>query len=153
MSVMGTRCIPPLSKRGRRISILAFEQLEAARCLPYLKEGGTVVVNTQQIDPMPVVTGEKAYPQGLLIEKLEEKGVDVAGSGRSDSWRKRLAPRRRSTWCSSAPWPAAWSGEKESWLSAVERCVPQKFLEMNQKAFELGWNARAFRSFFPGKPG
>ena len=32
-------------------------------------------------------------------------------------------------------------GEKESWLSAVERCVPPKFLEMNKKAFELGWNA------------
>ena len=32
-------------------------------------------------------------------------------------------------------------GEKEIWLSAVERCVPPKFLEMNKKAFELGWNA------------
>ena len=32
-------------------------------------------------------------------------------------------------------------GDKELWLSAVERCVPPKFLEMNKKAFELGWNA------------
>ncbi len=54
--------------------MLAFEQLEAARYLPYLKAGGSVVVNTQQMDPMPVVTGDRPYPDGLL-EKMREQGV------------------------------------------------------------------------------
>ncbi len=53
-----------------------FEQLEAARFLALFEGGGTVVTSTQKIDPMPVVTGEKEYPQGLLSE-MEEKGVNV----------------------------------------------------------------------------
>ena len=39
------------------------------------------------------------------------------------------------------PLPRRLGGDKELWLSAVERCVPQKFLELNKKAFDLGWNA------------
>ena len=135
----GDKVYSPIIETGEADILLSFEQLEAARFLPYLKEGGTVVTSTQQIDPMPVVTGEKEYPQGLLSE-MEEKGVDVlavdalklaeeAGSQKAVNVVLIGAMARR------------LGGEKESWLSAVERCVPQKFLEMNQKAFELGWNA------------
>ena len=46
--------------------VLAFENLEALRALPYVKKGGTVVVNTQQILPMPVITGAVKYPEDCL---------------------------------------------------------------------------------------
>ena len=135
----GEKVYSPIIETGEADIVLAFEQLEAARFLPYLKEDGVVVTSTQQIDPMPVVTGEKQYPQGLLQE-MEDKGVKVlavdalklaedAGSQKAvnvvliGAMAKRLG------------------GEKETWLAAVERCVPPKFLEMNKKAFELGWNA------------
>ena len=135
----GDKVYSPIIETGEADILLSFEQLEAARFLPYLKEGGTVVTSTQQIDPMPVVTGEKEYPQGLLSE-MGEKGVDVlavdalklaeeAGSQKAVNVVLIGAMARR------------LGGEKESWLSAVGRCVPQKFLEMNQIAFELGWNA------------
>lgn len=58
--------------------IISFEQLEAARWLPYLKEGGKVVVSTQMIDPMPVITGAMDYPQDL-IAKMRAAGADVDG--------------------------------------------------------------------------
>lgn len=135
----GEKVYSPIIETGEADIVLAFEQLEAARFLPYLKEDGVVVTSTQQIDPMPVVTGEKQYPQGLLQE-MEDKGVKVlavdalklaedAGSQKAvnvvliGAMAKRLG------------------GEKETWLAAVERCVPPKFLEMNKKAFGLGWNA------------
>ena len=47
--------------------ILAFEKLEAARALPYLKEGGTVILNDREIAPMPVITGAAEYPDGLSL--------------------------------------------------------------------------------------
>ena len=98
-----------------------------------------MVTSTQKIDPMPVVTGQMAYPQGLL-EAIQAKGVKVlavdalglaeeAGSQKAvnvvliGAMAKRLG------------------GEKADWLAALERCVPPKFLEMNQKAFELGYQA------------
>ena len=55
----GDKVYSPIIETGEADILLSFEQLEAARFLPYLKEGGTVVTSTQQIDPMPVVTGEK----------------------------------------------------------------------------------------------
>ena len=88
----GDKVYSPVIETGEADVVLAFEQLEAARFLPYLKVGGTVITSTQRIDPMPAMA-------------------------------KRLG------------------GDKELWLSAVERCVPQKFLELNKKAFDLGWNA------------
>ena len=66
----------PVIEKGEADYILAFEQLEAARWLPFLKKGGKLVVNTQCIDPMPVITGAASYPEDL-VEKLQESGVDV----------------------------------------------------------------------------
>ena len=37
--------------------VLAFESLEALRALPYLKKGGKMIVNSQEILPMPVIVG------------------------------------------------------------------------------------------------
>ncbi len=57
----------PSSTRAADI-LLAFEQLEAARYLPYLKKDGVVVTNTQKIDPMPVITGAADYRRGCFGE-------------------------------------------------------------------------------------
>ena len=67
----GDKVYSPIIDRGEADYIVSFEEMEAARYLPYLKEGGRIVTNTQQIDPMPVITGACAYPENL-IEKLEE---------------------------------------------------------------------------------
>ena len=52
---------------------LAFELLEAGRYLPWLKKGGVIIANTQQIDPMPVITGAAAYPEHLRKAELQIK--------------------------------------------------------------------------------
>ncbi len=72
----GEEVYSPIVEKGEADIILAFEQLEAARWLPYLKRDGAVVVNTQKMDPMPVVIGSAQYPEGVL-EALEETGVKV----------------------------------------------------------------------------
>ena len=56
--------------------IIAFEKLEAARWLPYLKKDGMIVMNSQKIDPMPVITGAEKYPENIK-ESLEANGVSV----------------------------------------------------------------------------
>ena len=72
----GDAVYSPIVEQGEADIILAFEQLEAARWLPYLKENGTILVNTQKMDPMPVVTGAAEYPDGVL-EALEAAGVKL----------------------------------------------------------------------------
>ena len=135
----GEKVYSPIIETGEADIVLAFEQLEAARFLPYLKEDGVVVTSTQQIDPMPVVTGEKQYPQGLLQE-MEDKGVKVLAVD-ALKLAEDAGSQKAVTVVLIGAMAKRLGGEKETWLAAVERCVPPKFLEMNKKAFELGWNA------------
>ncbi len=137
----GDNVYSPVIETGEADVVLAFEQLEAARFLPYLKEGGTVVTSTQQIDPMPVVTGAMEYPQGLL-EEMKEKGVKVLAVDAL-----ALAEEAGSSKAVNVVLIGAMARhlgvEKEIWLNAVKRCVPEKFLDLNLKAFELGYQTES----------
>ncbi len=135
----GEKVYSPVIDRGEADYIVSFELLEAARWLPYLKEGGQIVTNIQQIDPMPVITGAMEYPEDL-VEKMKAKGAKVdaldclalaeaAGSAKAVN----IVLMGRLSHYFDMP--------EESWLAAMEAIVPPKFLEMNKKAFDLGKNA------------
>ena len=116
--------------------ILSFEQLEAARWLAYLAPGGKIITNTQQIDPMPVITGAAEYPQGL-IEKIRDAGADVLALDAL-----ALANKAGSSKAINVVLIGVLSRfmnfPSDVWDDALKACVPPKFLEINQKAFVLG---------------
>ena len=72
----GDRVCSPVIDLGEADFIVSFEILEAARWLPFLKKDGQIVTNTQQIDPMPVITGAAVYPEDL-VAKLKASGAKV----------------------------------------------------------------------------
>ncbi|MBR1496712.1 MAG: indolepyruvate oxidoreductase subunit beta [Oscillospiraceae bacterium] len=132
----GERVFSPVIDKGECDYILSFEMLEAARWAEYLKPGGKLITNTQQIDPMPVITGAAAYPAGLA-EKLRGMGVGLdafdalspaveAGSAKAVNL---VLMGRLSRYFD---FPAA------DWERAIGESVPSKFLEINKKAFALG---------------
>lgn len=136
----GEKVYSPVIDKGEADVIISFELLEAARWLEFLKSGGQIITNTQQVDPMPVITGSAEYPENL-VEKMELSGAkldakdflnlaDEAGSSKAVN----IALMGRL----SKYFPEI---EKEKWLEAIEKIVPPKFLELNKKAFELGINA------------
>ena len=53
----GDKVYSPVIDEGEADVILAFEQLEAARWISFLKPGGQIIVNTQKTEPMPVIIG------------------------------------------------------------------------------------------------
>ena len=59
----GDQVFSPTIEPGEADAIISFEQLEGARWISYLKKDGTLIVNTQKIDPMPVITGAASYPE------------------------------------------------------------------------------------------
>ena len=132
----GEKVYSPIIDKGEADFIVSFEKLEAARYVEYLKTDGRIVVNTQEIDPMPVITGAAGYPEDL-IEKLKALGVAVdaldclslaeeAGSAKAVN----LVLMGRLSRYFDIP--------EEKWLSAIEKCVPAKFEDLNRKAFALG---------------
>ncbi len=135
----GDKVFSPIIVKGEADFIVSFEKLEAARYASCLKAGGTIVVNTQQIDPMPVITGAASYPEDILDE-LTAKGVKIdaidalalaekAGSSKAVN----IVLMGRLSRCFDIP--------TEKWLAAIEQSVAPKFVEMNKKAFLLGYNS------------
>ena len=136
----GDKVNSPIIDKGGADYIISFELLEAARYVEFLKPGGQIVTNSQQIDPMPVIAGTAEYPTGL-IEKMEEAGAKVDSI---DAF--SLAEEAGSAKASNIVLMGRFSKyvdgiSKEEWIKVIENTVPAKFLEMNKKAFELGVNA------------
>lgn len=136
----GDKVYSPVIEQGEADVVLAFEALEAARFLPWLKPDGTVVVNTQQIDPMPVVTGTATYPEDI-IGAVKEQGVKVVAFDALS-----LAEQAGSVKAVNVVLIGAMAKrleiEKEIWTDTIKSTVPSKFIDMNLKAFELGYNAK-----------
>ncbi len=135
----GDKVYSPIVTAGEADIIIAFEKLEAARYAPYLKADGRLVVNTQQIDPMPVIIGAAEYPADVLDE-LIAKGLSVealdalslaqqAGSAKAVN----IVLMGRAAKYFDIPY--------ERWIAAIENTVAPKFVEMNKKAFDLGFHA------------
>ena len=136
----GDKVYSPVIGRGEADFIVSFEKLEAARWAECLADGGRIIVNTQQIDPMPVITGAAVYPEGAL-DACTAAGINVdaidalalaeeAGSAKAVN----IVLMGRLSKYFDIP--------EEKWLSAIENSVAPKFVEMNKKAFALGASSK-----------
>lgn len=136
----GKKVYSPVIDKGEADVIISFEKFEAARWLEFLKKDGTIITNTQEVEPMPVITGAAAYPENL-IEKMQAAGAKVdakdflsiaqeAGSAKAVNI---ALMGRLSTYFPEI--------SDEQWQDAIEKIVPPKFLDLNKKAFEAGRNA------------
>jgi indolepyruvate ferredoxin oxidoreductase beta subunit len=133
---IGDKVHSPLVENGQADVVLAFEQLEALRALPYLKTGGIMVTNEQKMMPMPVIMGAAQYPDdilGGLKEKCRLVSLDAL----------KLAEQAGSLRAVNIVLMGAMAHgmnfDRQSWVNAITECVPPKTLETNLKAFDLGW--------------
>ena len=135
----GDAVYSPVIDEGEADFVVSFELLEAARWTKFLKKDGKIITNTQQINPMPVVTGAAEYP-AELVEKMKTDGFNVDAINALE-----LAEEAGSSKAVNLVLMGRLSKyfdfTEEEWMKAIEASVPEKFLEMNKKAFALGANA------------
>lgn len=134
----GDKVYSPIVQKGEADLLLSFEQLEAARWLEHLKKGGTLITNTQKIDPMPVIIGTAEYPDNVL-EEIEKSGANVISLDALSLAVQAGSPKAVNVVLigvlakkTDIPY--------EDWIDALKSTVPEKFLELNLKAFDLGYN-------------
>ena len=132
----GEEVASPVIDEGGADIILSFEMMEAARWLSYLKKGGKVITNTQQIDPMPVITGAAEYPRDLE-DKIRGRGIDILALDALSIAAKAGSPKAINIVLIGVL-SNILSFPEKVWQEALKECVPQKFMEINQKAFALG---------------
>lgn len=132
----GNKVYSPIIDKGEADIVLAFELLEAYRALPFVKEGGKMILNSQKIDPMPVITGAAQYPADIekkIAEKVDLAAVpalelaEKAGNARAVNV-VLIGVMAKNT---DIPY--------EHWVETIKKTVPAKFLDVNLAAFDLGF--------------
>ena len=126
----------PIIDKGEADTILAFELLEAYRALPYLAKGGKILSGTQKIDPMPVITGAARYPENLTetISAVADLTTCDAIAAAKEAGNAKCANGVLIGMIAKTSDIA-----KETWLEVLKECVPQKALDANLRAFEMGY--------------
>ena len=132
----GDKVYSPIIDKGEADIIVSFELLEAARYLGYLKQGGTLITNTQQINPMPVITGAASYPEHLE-EKMRAAGVDLDAVD-ALSLAQQAGTARAVNLVLMGRLSKYFDFTQEEWMRAIEQSVPEKFIALNKEAFCLG---------------
>lgn len=131
----GEEVYSPVICKGDADVIISFELLEAARWLPNLKNGGTIITSTQQINPMPVIAGVAEYPENIA-ENIKMLGVDIRAFNCAEIAEK--AGNVRAANVALIGLAADVLGFDQKILrDAVAACVPAKAMEVNLKAFDL----------------
>lgn len=137
----GERVGAPVAEQGTIDILVAFELLEAARWIEWLRPGGSVVVNRQKMTPMSVSVGNAVYPdEATLLDALRRRAARViVVDGLS------LAERAGTTRAVNSVILGALSALLETppevWEEAVVRRVPPRYAEANRTAFRFGREA------------
>ena len=133
-----TRVGSPTSEKGTVDVLLAFELMEAVRWLDWLKPGGTVIVNRQQIVPMSVSVGNATYPDTeTLLAALEQRADTVIVVDALPLAEQAGNPRTANT-VMLAALSTLLDTDPAIWETAILRRVPAKYADVNKVAFRLG---------------
>lgn len=132
----GEKVAEPIVEEGQADVLIAFERLEALRYANFLKKDGVIIVNDWRIDPITVVTGVKEYPENIIENLAKEHTVYSM-----NAMEEALKLGNSKTFNVIVLGMAAkhMDFEKQAWLDVIARTVPQKTVEINQKAFLAGF--------------
>lgn len=114
--------------------LVSFEITEALRNVPFLKQGGFLLVNDESIKPLPVLTGKAAMPANAR-ERLEKLGAALIPA-------TQMAVRSGSAKCANVVLIGALAARMEFplelWEEVIASRVPPKTVEVNRTAFHAG---------------
>ncbi|HCP15720.1 MAG TPA: indolepyruvate oxidoreductase subunit beta [Peptococcaceae bacterium] len=134
----GKKIYSPLVAAGNADVIMAFEELEALRYLPYLKKEGLLIVNQQQMLPMPVIAGNAEYPKNV-VEEVTAMGVKVKAASAS-ALAMEQGDARAANVVLLGILARYLDFPMELWQDAIRHTVKEKLIDMNLRAFEVGCN-------------
>lgn len=134
----GEKVAEPIVEQGQANVLIAFETLEALRYAHFLKKDGVLIINDQRIEPITVVTGAAQYPENI-IENLEQEHTVYKINAMEEA--KKLGNSKAFNIIVLGMAAKHMDFSKEAWLTVIEKTVPQKTVEINQRAFLIGFES------------
>ena len=136
---IGEKINVPVVEEGHADVLIAFERLEAMRYAHFLKKDGVLIVNDCRIDPMTVVIGAKQYPENIIEDLKKEHKVYVIDGGKIAA---ELGNNKVLNSVVLGLSAKLIGFHKEDWIKIIEKTVPQKTIELNEKAFIRGYESQ-----------
>jgi indolepyruvate ferredoxin oxidoreductase beta subunit len=132
----GKKVYSPMISMGEANVLVAFEKIEAIRHLNYQKTGGTLIVNDHEIYSLPVLTGKEKYPE-KVIEQLEKSVKNMVTIKAADI-AKDLGNIKAQNMVLLGAAVKRLELLDLNWVDLIKDHLPQKFHEINIKAFNAG---------------
>lgn len=132
----GEAVAEPIVEAGCADVLIAFEKLEALRYAHFLKEDGVLILNEQRMEPITVLTGAAVYPEHI-VEDLEKEYTVFKMDAMEEA--KKLGNAKVFNIIVLGIAARHMDFSKEAWLSAIEKTVPPKTVEINRTAFLKGY--------------
>lgn len=134
---IGNNIASPTIDKGEADYIVAFEQMEGFRWADYLKPNGKILINTQVIEPMPVIMCVANYPENI-VDYLKSNKIDV-----QDIDALKIAAECGNAKATNIVMMGVLASimpiEKSIWENTLDEIIPKKFIEVNKKAFAAGY--------------
>ncbi len=132
----GKKVYSPLAIKGDCDLLLAFEKLEALRMADFVKDEGNIIVNDQRINPSTVISGAATYPENIE-EILNERFKSVIFM---DALKiaQQVGNLRTANTAMLGAASKLLDIPAEIWENAIRSNVPERFIEINLKSFNMG---------------
>lgn len=132
----GENVYSPTINKGEADLLVSFEKLEATRYIEQLKKQGTLIVNDEEIWPLPVLAGIEKYPEGLReeIDKEIENVIWVDACQIAND----LGEARSQNIVILGMTVKSLGLEHINWVDKIKKFLPEKVHEVNIMAFEKG---------------
>lgn len=138
----GEKVYSPLCEKGKVDILIAQEMLEALRFVDYLRPGGTALLSHHRIPPTATVFGNAVYPtEEQVLQALREREAKVLMVDAVDV-AERLGNRRAANTVLLGVLASQLDVPVDAWLEVVLARVPQKYKEVNRKAFMAGYEGQ-----------
>ena len=133
----GDHVAEPIVEEGQADVIIAFERLEALRYAHFLKKDGALVVNDWRIEIDIRIVGAAQYPDGILEELGKDHKVYSVNATEES---KKLGNPKVFNLIVLGIAAQHMDFTKEQWYEVIEKTVPPKTIEINKKAFDVGYH-------------
>jgi len=135
----GEKLHSPLIGRGEADYLITFEKLESLRYIDMLRPGGTVIVSDLRISPLSVSSGNDVYPDDEEVRSIINEVTDDLHLIPS----LRLAKEAGNVRAHNIVMIGALSNfvgqiPLQAWLEVIAERVPERFVEVNRRAFQMG---------------
>ncbi|MBP2675241.1 MAG: 2-oxoacid:ferredoxin oxidoreductase, gamma subunit [Deltaproteobacteria bacterium] len=132
----GPKVYSPLIEPGKADLLIAFEKIEALRFAHYLRPGGVLVVNAQEIFPPSVATGREPYPADAAarLAAVTDRLFLVDALAAALSLREVRAVNLVMVGAASRFLPLP----EDAYEEAVRSSLPERIVEVNLRAFRAG---------------